>query len=92
MTRVVDQERARELAFTRYVREAAGAELAELEPAELEALRTIYKWGTGPTQIARRPGESFADVVQRVRLAVPYDDDPPSPQDRRARERGSQAP
>ena len=79
-SRTVDQERARELAFARYVREAAGVELVELEPAELDALRTIYKWGTGPTQIVRRAGESFAELVRRVRAEVPAYDDPPTRQ------------
>ncbi len=65
------RERVGELAFARYVREAAGVEPEELPAEELRALETIYKWGTGPTQIVRTfEGETFMQIVDRVQQRV----------------------
>lgn len=41
---------------------------SDLPQSELDALRWIFESGCGPKQIAKSPGETFANVVDRAKL------------------------
>lgn len=66
---MASEESKAESAFRRYVQSAAGADAPSMLPgSELDALRWIFESGCGPTQIAKSPGETFANVVARAKL------------------------